>query len=68
METVDNIKSNIVESTGKAVSNKVEEKISNTIPDRLTNLLKIYFKNTSVKDMAKRTAILSASLNIKLEI
>lgn len=67
-ETVDNIKSNIVESAGKAVSNKVEEKISNTIPDRLTNLLKIYFKNTSVKDMAKRTAILSASLNIKLEI
>lgn len=67
-ETVKNIKSNIVERTGKAVSNKVEEKISNTIPDRLTNLLKIYFKNTSVKDMAKRTAILSANLNIKLEI
>lgn len=66
--TVNNIKSNIVESTGKTVSNKVEEKISNTIPDRLTNLLKIYFRNTSVKDMAKRTAILSASLNIKLEI
>lgn len=67
-ETVNNIKSNIVESAGKTVSNKVEEKISNTIPDRLTNLLKIYFKNTSVKDMAKRTAILSANLNIKLEI
>lgn len=67
-KTVDNIKSNIVENTGKIVSNKVEEKISNTIPDRLTNLLKIYFKNTSVKDMAKRTAILSANLNIKLEI
>lgn len=67
-KTIDNIKSNIVESAGKAVSNKVEEKISNTIPDRLTNLLKMYFKNTSVENMKKRTAILSASLNIKLEI
>ena len=67
-ETVNNIKSNIVESTAEIVSNKAEGKISNTIPDRLTNVLKIYFKNTSVKDMAKRTAILSASLNIKLEI
>ena len=67
-KTVSNIKSNIVESAGKTVSNKAEEKISNTISDRLTNLLKIYFKNTSVKDMAKRTAILSANLNIKLEI
>lgn len=67
-KTVSNIKSNIVESAGKTVSNKAEGKISNTISDRLTNLLKIYFKNTSVKDMAKRTAILSANLNIKLEI
>ena len=67
-ETVKNIKSNIVESAGEAVSNKVEEKISQTIPDRITNLLKIYFKNTPVKQMHQRTAILSASLNIKLEI
>lgn len=67
-KTVSNIKSNIVESAGEAVSNKAEEKINNTISDRLTNLLKIYFENTSVKDMAKRTAILSANLNIKLEI
>ncbi|MCI7527388.1 MAG: hypothetical protein MSA65_03700 [Mollicutes bacterium] len=59
---------NIVESTGEAVSNKAEEKINNTISDQLTNLLNIYFRNTSVEDMAKRTAILSANLNIKLEI
>ena len=59
---------NIVESTGEAVSNKAEEKISNTISDQLTNLLNMYFKNTSVEDMKKRTAILSANLNIKLEI
>lgn len=67
-KTIDNIKNNIVESAGKAVSNKAEEKISNTISDQLTNLLKMYFKNTSVEDIAKRTAILSANLNIKLEI
>ena len=66
--TVNNIKSNIIESTAETVSNKIDGKISDTISDRLTNLLNIYFKNTPVKQMQKRTAILSASLNIKLEI
>lgn len=70
-DTIKSIKSNIVESTAKTVTNKVEKQIDNTVSDRLTNLLNIYFENTAnenMKEMKERTAILSASLNIKLEI
>lgn len=67
-EKVEKIKSYIVKDAAEEVSNKTEKQINNIASDRLLELLKLYFKNTTKKDMAKRTAILSASLNIKLEI
>lgn len=67
-EKVEKIKSYIVKDAAEEVSNKTEKQINNIASDRLLELLKLYFKNTTKKDMAKRTAILSVSLNIKLEI
>lgn len=67
-EKVEKIKSYIVKDAAEEVSNKTEKQINNIASDRLLELLKLYFKNATKKDMAKRTAILSASLNIKLEI
>lgn len=70
-EKVQSIKNNIVENAAEIVSNKVEKQIDDTVSNRLTNLLNIYFENTAnenMKEMKERTAILSASLNIKLKI